>query len=164
MLSLPDGSIVPAIDVRAVRNHARFWSDKYYVRVELRDGSTRDVVEDASTDVAQDKQSEIIAGLREAMEEVEPYEYGYQIGFAEGEVKGRSEAFADGRSQGLQERWNNGHTVARQSILSAIYQQRETLMKEQATETVLPPTRRRYLLNAIAVLTNLIQDLFPDGQ
>jgi len=166
MLSLPHGSIVPAVDVTKVNVHPhRFRPSSFYVRIELRGGSSaRDVAEHLSRGAAQEKKAEIIAAVREAAEEVDPYEYGYQAGFAEGKIEGRSEAFAAGRSQGLQEGWGNGHCATRQGILSAIYQRREAMMQEQALGNTLPLSRRRYLRNAITVLTDLIRDLSPNGQ
>jgi flagellar biosynthesis/type III secretory pathway protein FliH len=162
MLGMPDDSMVSAIDVKAVRFHSYFFrSDRFYVRVELRDGSTRDVVEHVSKDVAQDKQSEIIAALQGAMEEVEPYEYGYQAGLGEGNTAGRSEGFTEGRSQGYQEGLADGQAEARRGILAAIYQRREAYVKEQAIDLSLPPSKRRYPRNAISVLTDIIQYIFP---
>lgn len=75
---LPDGSIVKTVEVKAVRVHSHFWSDKYYVQVELRDGSTRDVAEHLSSDAAHEKKEEIVAVVRGAVDEVEPFEYGYE--------------------------------------------------------------------------------------
>jgi len=159
---LPDGSIVKTIEVKAVRVHSHFWSDKYYVQVELRDGSTRDVVEHLSSDAAHEKKGEIVAVVRDAVDEVQPYECGHQAGFAAGRAEGRSEGFTEGRSQGYQDGLTNGHAEARRSILSAIYQRREAYLQEQEMDLGLPPSKRRYLRNATSVLTDLIQHRLPE--
>jgi hypothetical protein len=95
------------------------------------------------------------------VDEVDPYQYGYESGFATGRSEGRSEGFTEGRSQGYQDGLANGHVEARRNILVAVHQQRETLMREQVANIELGPSRRRYIRNAISVLTDIIQYLSP---
>src|SRR5579872_4785996 len=91
-LSLPDGSIVPVVDVKAVRVHPHFWSRRYYVEVELRNGQVRSICEQLSREAAQEKKAEVIATVRQAADEVDPYE----AGLGQGKAEGRSEGFAEG--------------------------------------------------------------------
>lgn len=162
-LVLPNGSIVKAVDVEAVRVHQHFFSDKYYVQVELRGGFSRDVAEHLLRDAAQSKKAELVAGIQSAVEEVSAVQYGHEAGFAEGRSEGRSEGFAEGRSQGYQEGWSSGQAEARRNISATIFKQREALMQEQQYNTDLAPSRRRYINNAISIFTDLIRYLSDEG-
>ena len=161
-VDLPDGSIVPLVDVTAVRAHPHFWSRRYYVQVELRNGSTRLVDEQLSREAAQEKKAEVVAAVHQAANEVDPYLYGYEAGFGRGKVEGRSEGFGEGHSQGLGEGRASGYAEAQRSIFSSIYQWREGLIQERADNVHHLPSRRRYVRNAIAAVTDLIQHLSPE--
>jgi hypothetical protein len=60
--ALPNGTIVTAVDIKAVRVHKHFFrSEKYYVAIEYRNGSTEDAVEHLPRQSADDEQARIIA-------------------------------------------------------------------------------------------------------
>ncbi len=70
---LPNGSITSVVDVTAVRVHKHFFrSDRFYVGIEFRNGSTEDVAEHLTRQAADDKQAEIAGLIREAWVEVKP--------------------------------------------------------------------------------------------
>jgi flagellar biosynthesis/type III secretory pathway protein FliH len=161
--ALPNGSITNFVDVKAVRVRKHlFRSDKFYVAIEFRNGSTEDVVEHLSRQAADDKQVEIAGLIREAWDEVDPYEYGHQTGRTEGRSLGWSDGFGAGRSEGYQNGWDNGWAEGRRSLLSELSERREVLMREQQYAVDLPPSRRRYLRDAISVLTEIIQYFNPE--
>jgi len=160
---LPNGSIMIVVDVKAVRVHKHFFrSDKFYVAVEFRNGSTEDVMEHLSRQAADDKQAEIAGLIREAWDEVDPYEYGHQSGQTEGRSLGWSEGFGTGRSEGYQSGWDNGCAEGRRSVLSELSERREVLMREQRYAVDLPPSRRRYLRDAVSELTEIIRYFTPE--
>lgn len=160
--ALPNGSITSVVDVKAVRVHKHFFrSDRFYVGIEFRNGSTEDVAEHLTRQAADDKQAEIAGLIREAWVEVEPYEYGHQTGRTEGRSLGWSEGFEAGRSEGYQSGWDNGCAEGRRCILSDLFERREVLMREQRCAVDLPPSRRRYLRDAISVLTDIIHYFAP---
>jgi hypothetical protein len=161
-VTLPNGSISSIVNVKAVRVHKHlFRSDKFYVAIEFRNGLTEDVAEHLSRQAADNKQAEIAGLIREAWREVEPYEYGYQTGRTEGRSLGWSEGFGAGRSEGYQNGWDNGCAEGRRYVLSELSERREVLMQEQRYAVDLPPSRRRYLRDAISVLTEIIQYFAP---
>ena len=160
--ALPNGSITSVVDVKAVRVRKHFLrSDRFYVEVEFRNGSTEDVAEHLTRKAADDKQAEIAGLIREAWDEVDPYEYGHQTGRTEGRSLGWSEGFAAGRSEGYQSGWDNGCAEGRRCIVSDLFERREVLMREQRYAVDLPPSRRRYLRDAISVLTEVIHYFAP---
>jgi hypothetical protein len=161
-IALPNGSIASVVDMKAVRVHKHFLrSDKFYVAIEYRNGSTEDIAEHLSREAADHKQAEIADLIREAWDEVDPYEYGHQAGRTEGRSLGWSEGFGAGRSEGYQNGWDNGCVEGRRSVLSELSERREVLMQEQRYVVHLPPSRRRYLRDAISVLTEVIQYSSP---
>ena len=159
---LPDGSIRNVVDINAVRVHKHFLrAEKFYVALEFRNGSTEDVETYLSRQQADDKQGEIFSLIREAWSEVEPYDCGYEDGRADGRSSGWSDGFGAGRSEGYQNGWDNGFAEGRRSFLSELSERREVLMQEQRYADGLPPSRRRYLRNAVSVLTEIIQCYTP---
>jgi len=164
--SLPDGSIVKLVDVASARVTKHFWSDKFYVEIEFRNGSTRDVVEHLPREAADMKQAEIVAMIRQAWEEVEPYQHGFHTGYARGKVEGLSEGLEQGRTQGYQSGFETGrgqgHADGRRSILSPLIERRETMISEESNSAGQTPSQRRYRRNAISVLTDIIQNFSPE--
>lgn len=159
---LPDGSIRNIVDIKAVRVHKHFLrAEKFYVAIEFRNGSTEDVETYLPRQQAEDKQGEILSLIREAWAEVEPYDCGYETGCADGRSSGYSDGFGAGRSEGYRGGYDNGFTDGRRSVLSELSERREVLMQEQRFADGLPPSRRRYLQNAVSVLTEIIQYYIP---
>jgi hypothetical protein len=162
-LVLLDGSILKLIDVKSVHVHQHFWSsDKYYVRLEIRNGEARDDIEHASHDDARNRQNEIVSLMRHAWDEVDPFECGYQAGAAEARSEGHNAGLAEGRSQGYQAGSENGFREGQQSVLFDLLRRREDLIREKKHGEQIPPSRRRYLRNAIAVLTEIIRYFSPE--
>lgn len=160
--ALPNGSIVNVVDVKAVRVHKHFFSDKFYLQIDFRNGSTEDVIENLSRQAADEKQAEVVKFIRRAWDEVDAYEHGYQSGRTEGHSQGWSEGFGAGRSEGYQYGRDDGHADGRRYILSELSARREVLMREQQYAVDLPPSRRRYLRVAVSVLTDIIQYFTPE--
>jgi hypothetical protein len=158
---LPNGLITSVVDVKAVRVHKHFLRADFYVAIEFRNGSTEDVVTYTLRETADAKQAEITGLIREAWDEVEPYDYGYETGRGEGRSLGWSEGFGAGRSEGYESGMDHGFADGRRSVLSELSERREVLMQEQHYAASLSPGRRRYLRNAISVLTELIQSFAP---
>ena len=147
--ALPNGLITNVVDVKAVRVHKHFLrAENFYVAIEFRNGSTEDVVTHTSREAADAKQAEITGLIREAWDEVEPYNYGYETGRAEGRSSGWSEGFKAGRSEGYGSGMDHGFADGRRSVLSELSERREVLMQKQHYAANLPPGRRRYLRNA----------------
>jgi hypothetical protein len=170
VFALPDGSIVKLVEVKAVPVRRRRMSGKYYVEIELKNGSTHGVVEHFSKEEAEKKQAEIIKAVEEAWDGVTPYDVGHEAGRVRGYAEGWSEGLEHGRSEGWSEahsagfriRADNGRSEERQYVLWILFQRREALMNEQQPAGQLPPSRRRYLRDAISVLSDVIRELSPE--
>jgi hypothetical protein len=159
---LPDGSIRNIVDIKAVRVHKHFLrAEKFYVAIEFRNGATEDVVTYLPRQEADDKQAEILSLIRDGWNEVEPYEYGYETGRADGRSSGWSDGFGAGRSEGYQQGRDNGFAEGKRVLVSELSERREVLMQEQRYADDLPPSRRRYLRSAVSVLTEIIQHYTP---
>jgi flagellar biosynthesis/type III secretory pathway protein FliH len=159
---LPNGSIVNVVDVKAVRVHQHFWSDKFYVRIEFRNGSTEDIAERLSRQEADEKKAEATEIIRAARDEIDPYEYGYESGQTAGRSQGWAEGFEAGRSEGYQNGRDNGHAEGMHQVLSELLHRRELLMREERNGVDPPPSRRRYLRAAVSVLSDIIQHFMPE--
>ena len=160
---MPSGSIVPVVDLKAVRIHKHFWrSDEFYVAVEFRNGSTEDVAEYLSKQSADDKQAKFVSLIQQAWEDVDAYEYGHRAGEAEGRSQGWSDGYGAGRSEGYQHGWDNGSKEGRHSVLAKLSERREALMREQQHGGYLSPSRRRYLRVAMLELTEIIRSFSPE--
>jgi hypothetical protein len=156
--SLPNGSIVSVVDVKAVRVHKHFLrSDKFYVAIEFRNGTREDIAEQLTRQAAEIKKAEITDLVHDAWQEVDPYEFGRQAGSTEGRAVGWAEGFAAGHSEGYQNGRDEGCSEGRRFILWRITEWRENLLREQCSAADLPPSRRRYLRDAISVLSEVIQ-------
>jgi len=156
-LALADGSRVPVVDVRRSQIHPHFWSrDQYYVQVELRDGCTRDVINRLPLNSARKKQTEISHLIKEAWVDLDPYDHGRRAGVEEGRSEGYSVGLTEGRSEGYSAGLTEGRSEGYRSIVSYAFEVREAYMRELADLTELSPSRRRFLRNAITVLTDIM--------
>lgn len=155
VFALPDGSIVKLVEVKAVpvRKHLLF--SKYRVEIELKNGSTRRVVENLSEEEAEKKQAEIIRVIQQAWDEFTPYDVGHEAG----RVQGYAEGWAEAHAAGLRIGRENGRSEEREYVVGVLLQRRETLVNAQQSAGKLPPSRRRYLRDAISVLSDLIGEL-----
>jgi hypothetical protein len=163
-VALPDGSVVPVVDIKVVQDHRHFWkSNEYYVQVVMRDGKTQDVLGHLSGDAAQVKRDELMSLIQQAWDEIEPYEHGYQAGHQRGRSEGHSDGFAAGKSEGYHSGRIDGWDEGRNSIISYLVERREGLMREQAAGELYPPSRRRYVRIGIGLLTNIIHYVRPES-
>jgi hypothetical protein len=178
VFALPDGSIVKLIEVKSVPVRKRRVYGQYYVEIELKNGLTHCVVEHLSKEEAGKKQAEIIKAIQEAWDEFTPYDVGHEAGRVRGHAEGWSEGFEKGHSEGWSEGVEqgrsegqsvgtrigeeNGRSEERQYVLGVLLQQRERLLNEQQSASQLPPSRRRYLRDAISVLSDLMRELTPE--
>jgi flagellar biosynthesis/type III secretory pathway protein FliH len=183
---MPGGSVVPLVEIKLIRVQKHFWSDKCYVELEFKNGTTRSAVERVSHQEAVAARQELIEAIQLAYDEEDPFEHGYEMGRAAGHTKGRSSGLEEGRTEGYQqgysdgrsEGFNQGHsdgyelglwrgrdqgaTEERVRILGQITDMRETLVREQRWGELVEPPRRRYLSHAISALTDVTQALKPE--
>ena len=152
---LPGGSVVPLVEIKFIRVQKHFWSDKCYVELEFKNGTTRSAVERVSHQDAMVARQELIEAVQLAYNEEDPFEHGYEMGRAAGHTAGRSCGLEEGRTEGYQqgysdgrsEGFNQGHgdgyevvlcqghdqgaTDERARILGRISHIREALIREQ---------------------------------
>jgi flagellar biosynthesis/type III secretory pathway protein FliH len=159
-VALPDGSVVPVVGLKSVHVlHVLRKSDDYYVRIIMRDEGSRDVVEHLSMDAAQATRDELLSLMQQAWSEVEPYEFGYKAGQEAGKSQGYSEGFTVGTSEGYRSGRADGWTEGRNSVISYILSKREELIQKQVEAQFYAPAQRRYIRNAIELLSNVIHHL-----
>jgi len=183
---LPGGSVVPLVEIKFIRVQKHFWSDKCYVELEFKNGTTRSAVERVSHQEAVVARQELIEAVQLAYNEEDPFEHGYEIGRAAGHTAGRSSGLEEGRTEGYQQGYsdgrsegfsqghsegyelglwhgsNQGATEERSRILGQITDLRETLVREQGWGELVEPSRRRYLGHAISALTYVTEALTPE--
>jgi RNA polymerase sigma factor (sigma-70 family) len=152
---LPGGSVVPLVEIKFIRVQKHFWSDKCYVELEFRNGTTRSVVERLSHQEAVAARQELIEAIQLAYDEKGPFEHGQEMGRADGVIEGRSSGLKEGRATGYQQGYSDGRsegfnqgnsegyehglwqgrdqgaTEERARILGQITDMRETLVREQ---------------------------------
>jgi flagellar biosynthesis/type III secretory pathway protein FliH len=183
---LPDGSIVPLVKIRCVRTKKHFFSDKFYVEFELKNGRTQNIAERVSHRDADAVRQELIDAIQLAYSELSPFNYGYQEGHTDGHLEGRASGLEEGRTEGYQEGYPNGRSEGynhghsdgyelglcegrsqgsadeRARILEQVGDMRDALVQEQRWGELVEPSRRRYLGHAVRALTDVIQALTPE--
>ncbi|HEX3952454.1 MAG TPA: hypothetical protein VHW90_02705 [Stellaceae bacterium] len=146
------------VDVKAARVDNHFMSsDRWYVDLDMRDGSTREDIQRVSKDAAEERRAEIIASMQRAWDEIDPFDDGYKAGVAAGYWEGHRVGLEEGRSQGYQSGLDSGFRDGRQSVISHLLERRENFIMQQGYGEQLSPSKRRYLRNAISILTEVIQ-------
>jgi flagellar biosynthesis/type III secretory pathway protein FliH len=163
--SLPDGSVAKLVDVKAARVQKHFFGDKFYVTVEFRDGSTKEVIEHLSAEAAQAERTKIVSAIKDAWAEVDAYDFGYEEGHAQAKTEVWSQANQQGHEEGYRVGFQNGEAAGyregRRSILSPLIERREALIAEQLNGGHKAPSQRRYLQISISLLTDIIRYFSP---
>ena len=152
---LPGGSVVPLVEIKFILVQKHFWSDKCYVELEFKNGTTRSAVERLSHQEAVAARQELIEAIQLAYDEEGPLEHGHEMGRADGVIEGRSSGLEEGRAEGYQQGYSDGRsegfnqgssegyehglwqsrylgaTEERTGLLGQITDMRETLVREQ---------------------------------
>jgi len=170
VFALPDGSIVKLVEVKAVPIRKRRMYGKYHVEIELKNGSSHHIVEHLSKEEAEKKQAEILRAIQQTWDEFTPYDVGHEAGrvrghadgWSEGVEHGRSEGWSEARATGFRVGGENRRSEEREYVLGVLLQRQGALINEQQSAGQLPPSRRRYLRDAISVLSDLIRELSPE--
>jgi RNA polymerase sigma factor (sigma-70 family) len=147
--------VVPLVEIKFIRVQKHFWSDKCYVELEFKNGTTRSAVERLSHQEAVAARQEVIEAIQLAYDEEGPFEHGHEMGRADGVIEGRSSGLEVGRAEGYQQGYSDGRsegfnqgnsegyehglwqgrdqgaTEERARILGQITDMRETLVREQ---------------------------------
>jgi len=160
VLSLRDGRIVNPAHVQSVTAHTHFWDrSKFYVRMNLRDATTLDLAERLSQEAASALRDDYVRRVSEVHSDIDPYLLGYE----EGRERGRSDGYTAGRADGYSDGHSAGSAAAEEQMterfLTAVFEFREALVQEQRNGPDMPPSRRRYVRNAISAVTDLIEKL-----
>jgi flagellar biosynthesis/type III secretory pathway protein FliH len=172
---------VALVQIRCVRIEKHLLSSKYYVELELKNGSVRNAVGRVSHAEAEAVRQELNDAIQLAYDELNPFDYGYQEGRTDGHLEGRASGFEEGRKGGYQEGYSNGCSEGfsqgytegyelglcegrergsadeRAHILHQVSGMRDALVQEQRWGELVEPSRRRYLSHAIRALADVIR-------